>query len=73
MGDLSSNTLSQQKPEVALSDRGLGFLVVRPLIHTLSQQLLSPPGAHRLDFLQGKMTAFCLECHERNPRVGSGC
>lgn len=51
MGELSSNALSQQKPQVALLDRGLGLLVVQPLTHALSQQLLSPPGAHRLGFL----------------------
>ena len=51
MGEISSNALSQQKPEVALLEGGLGLLVVWPLTHTLSQQLLSLPGAHRLGFL----------------------
>ena len=73
MGEISSNALSQQKPQVALLDRGLGLLVVQPLRHALSQQLLSPPGAHSLGFLYGKMMEFFLECHEWNPRAGSGC
>ena len=51
MGEISSNSLSQQKPEAALLEGGLALLVVRPLTHTLSQQLLSLPGAHRLGFL----------------------